>query len=434
MTEHSQHLPRVKDPPLGRVVGFFASTNLISSGLRLAGALLTSRFVDPSVLGRYNGIGLVQGYAPFLQLGVSNGLMRDLPLFVGKGEKERADVLAAASQWWAIFISSVSGVVLFAIGVGHAVRGNWEGAVGWWSFIAGVTFALLGQQHLRALFRTGGDFMKLARIQLIDGVVALALVTLVWWLGWWGLCARGFSVAALGLALMWWMRPLRVRARIDRGALMTLARVGIPIFLVGNLLAWWATLNSTLVLSYAGKTGLGLYAVANMTGPVLFLLPQALNSVIYPRMAMDYGESGRIRRLVSMAVKPMLVTAAVTACAVCAAWVAIPVVVPWLLPKYVEGIPAAQWAAAAVWPMALGAANSVFPVTGALGRYGVAIGGGMAAYALFLNGLMSDGIDLVDFSKALLAGRAVFIVICFSLIAHMVLIERRRVVEQDSEP
>ena len=421
----SQEASLTTDPPMRKVVGFFAATNLVASGLRLFGALLTSRFVDPSVLGQYNGIGLVQGYAPFLQIGISNGLMRDLPFYLGRGENERAEQLVAAAQWWALFVSGVAASVLAAIGLYNAIAGRWDLAIGWWSFIGVVFFALFGQQFLRALFRTGGDFIRLANIQLATGVAALLLVSLVWWFGWWGLCFRGLGVACLGAVLMWRWRPMRTGPRLDVRALLTLGRTGIPIFLAGNFLMWWSTLNATLVLRYAGTTGLGLYAIANMAGPVLFLLPQALNSVIYPRMAATFGQTGKVLDLLVLAAKPMLVTIFATWVAVVCAWVAMPAAVSLLLPKYVDGIPAAQWAVVAVGPMALGTVNSVFPVVQRLGRYGAAIAGGMLAYLFAIWMFLADGVQLVDFPQALLVGRLVFMVLCYGMIAQLVLVERR---------
>ena len=414
-----------RDLSLRKVVSFFAASSFVTTILRLVGGVLTTRFIDPSILGQYNAIGLVQGYAPFFQLGIANGLTRDLPYYLGKGEKDRAEQLVAAAQWWTILISSITGVVLFVIGLYQAIVGRWDLAFGWWSYIVIVFFAIFGQLYLRALFRTGGDFIRLANINMMSGTFALLLVSVVWWLGWWGLCLRGLGVAILGLALMWCLRPIRVKPKMDFHALLALAKTGFPIFAVGQFMAWWSTLNATMVLTYAGKKGLGLYALANLAGPTVFLLPKALNSVIYPRMSSSFGKSGTVQSLVKMTIKPMMVTIATCFTAVIIGWFTMPFVVRHVLPKYIDGISAAQWALLSAGVMAFATVNNVFPVVKRQGRYGFAIGGGMLAYIGALQLMLRDGVDLVDFPIALLIGRSIFMLICYGLIAHLLICERR---------
>ena len=74
---------------------------MLGTVLRMLGGILQGRCVPPAVLGLFNGLGLVVGYAPFLQIGISNGLNRELPYFVGKGDQQRVKELAAAAQAWA---------------------------------------------------------------------------------------------------------------------------------------------------------------------------------------------------------------------------------------------------------------------------------------------------------------------------------------------
>ena len=91
------------------LVGSLAVGNYVALGLRMIGGVLQGRFVAPATLGLFAGIGLVMSYAPFLQLGILNGLNRELPYFIGKGDRQRVNELAAAAWpglcssagWWA---------------------------------------------------------------------------------------------------------------------------------------------------------------------------------------------------------------------------------------------------------------------------------------------------------------------------------------------
>ena len=102
-----QDVAGVSPPPAAQprsmlyLVGALVGGNLAGKLLRMAGGVLQARYAAPQVLGLFNGIGLVLGYAPFLQLGILNGLNRELPYYVGKGDRKRVMELAAAAQAWA---------------------------------------------------------------------------------------------------------------------------------------------------------------------------------------------------------------------------------------------------------------------------------------------------------------------------------------------
>jgi len=408
-----------------RVSAIFASGNLLATVFRLLGGVLTSRLVDPSVLGLFNGIGLVRGYAPFLQGGVANGLNRELPYLVGKGEKERARDLAAVAQSWLLLVAAVGVVALLAVAAWHLAHGNWQMALGWASFTVPVFGVLYGQFYLRILYATHGRFPRLSFITVLVSAAGVVAVALVWWLGFAGLCLRGVVVAGLMLALLWKWRPLSVRPRWRWKDLRLLVKTGVPIFAVGQLAAWWPVLDSTLVLKCAGTRGLGLYALANMAGPVVALLPQAMGQVVYPKMSEEYGRTGRLRPLVRMAVGPTLVTVAATLAAVAAGWVLIPPVTRVLLPKYLDGVPAAQWSLVATAVMALAPVNNVFNVVKKQGRYGLAIAFAMVTYYATLRWLIRDGVSLQAFPQALAVGRLTLVGGCYGLIGALVVREGR---------
>ena len=402
----------------------FASGNLLATVFRLVGGLLTSRLVDPSVLGLFNGIGLVLGYVPLLNAGVSAGLNRELPYLVGKEDRARAAVLASVAQCWLLLAAGICVAGLLCVAGWQLYHGQFQLALGWASFTIPVFGLFYGQFYLQILYFTHGRFPRISYITVLVAAAGVVTVVFVWWLDFMGLCIRGVLVAALMLALLWKWRPLSVRPRWSWPDLRVLVTTGVPIYLVGQLYAWWAVFNSTLVLTYAGTRGLGLYALANMAGPMVALLPQAISQVVYPKMSEEYGRTGRVRPLVRMAVWPTLVNVAVTLVAVGAGWILMPPVVKFLLPKYVEGIPAAQWALVATAFMALTPVNSVFNVVKKQGRYGIAIALGIVVYFAALQWIIRDGVFLESFPQAMIVGRLAFVLVCYGLIWNMVAVSK----------
>ena len=192
------------------LAGSLAGGNVLASLLRVIGGLVQARLVTPNVLGLFSSVGLVQGYLPFLHLAIPNGLNRELPYFIGKGEHQRVRELAGAAQAWALL--TAGGVVFLMLGgaVWCLVRGDLWLAAAWVSNAFLAFYSFYGTFYLQTTYRTGHDFAKLAFANVVQNAVALVLVVLVALLSFYGLCLRAVLSSAAGLALLYYWRPLRV--------------------------------------------------------------------------------------------------------------------------------------------------------------------------------------------------------------------------------
>lgn len=405
---------------LTKLAATFGTSNLISTLLQLVGGLLTTMAVGPAVLGTFNSVGLVLGYAPLLELGALHGLRRELPFYIGKGDTKRSHELVASAQGWMWMITAVALLVVVILAAFFALKGQFQRAVGLAAFIIPVVGTLMGRLYVGSLFRTSSDFKRLSWINISIAAIGLPLVGLVWLFGYHGLCLRITLLWLFSGAIFYALRPIRVHPALRWADLRVLFSTGIPIFIVGHLFAWWPTLNATLVLAYGGERLLGLYAVANMAGPIATTFPLALASVVYPQMAQQYGKTGDVRSLANLAIRPTLLTLGLTAIMVLVGWIAIPWFVRWFLPKYVEGICAAQWTVASALIVGLSPINNVFNVLKKQGRYGFAMLVGMLSYYVSLRFLVRDSVTLEAFPQAMLIGRATFMLFCGVMVWHLV--------------
>ncbi len=276
------------------LVGALAGGNVVSSVLRMAGGLLQARCVLPEVLGLFGGLGLVLGYARFLQLGILNGLNRELPYFFGKGDYEHVKELAAAAQAWAVALGAVVALGLLAVATWYVARGEPWLAAGWATQAVLAFIFFYGTMYLQATYRTAHDFARLSLVNVVQNAVALLLVALVALMGFYGLCLRAVFSGLAGLALFYYWRPVRVGLQWSFRRLWHLLVIGLPIFGVGELTMLWTTLEGTLVLDILGRRDMGLYQMIVVAGTTLELLPLAVSQVVYPRMAQEYGCTGRL--------------------------------------------------------------------------------------------------------------------------------------------
>jgi O-antigen/teichoic acid export membrane protein len=414
-----------KNPSVFFLVSSLVGGNLISTVLRTIGGLLQARCIARPLYDLFCSIGLVYGYIPFAQLGILNGMNRELPYFIGKGDRQRVNELAAAAQAWSLLLGVTVGVGLLGVGLWQLLCCNLLVAAGWFTYAVLAFLLFYNTNYLQMTYRTGHDFARLAMASVAENAVALAAVGLVVLLNFYGMCLRALISAVVSVAILHYWRPFRIGPRWNLQHLKHLLAIGFPIFIVGQIYAYWTTLNATLVLCYLGQDGMGPYTIAVMAGGALELLPAAVGQVLYPRMAEQYGRTGRVRDLVQMSIKPTILSVVGVALCVAVAWPLVEPVTRLILPAYVDTVPAIRWYLLVPLVQSFLAINNVYNVVRRQDLYLTAILLGMGAYVTCLMWLVRNGakVELEMFPQAMLAGRAVFALMCYVMM--IVVVQKR---------
>jgi O-antigen/teichoic acid export membrane protein len=395
-------------------------------GFRLVSGFFLGRLILPATLGLFNGIGLVIGYAPFLQLGILNGLNRELPYYVGKGDRQRVNELAAAGQAWALLIGGLSCIALVGVAAWQLASGETLKAAGWLTYALLALAFFYSTDYLQMTFRTSHDFARLALVNVVEAASGLALLAAVAYMGFYGLCVRAIIMAAVSSALLFLWRPIRGGPRWNYRHLKHLLVIGAPIFAVGQLYGLWRVVDSTLVLRLAGNEGMGLYAMVLMASAALEVIPSAVAQVVYPRMSEEYGRSDRLDRLVRIARKPTIVSTIGLIPVIVAGWLLVGPFMRSFLPNYAGAVSAMQWSLLIPLVASLQPVSNLFNVARRQGLYAIAIAGGIAAYAGSLLLLTHGEVSLVDFPRAMLVGRLVMLALCYIFIWRLVVKDRLR--------
>ena len=332
------------------------------------------------------------------------------------------------AQAWALILSGVVCAGLLAVATGNLLWGNVAAAAGF-ATNAFLVFSLFYTTfYLQSTYRTSGDFAKLALANVINNGVAVLLLVLVALFSFYGLCLRALLAAAIGMAVLYHWRPVRVGPRWNATHWLHLWKIGVPIFLVGQLFAYWTVLDQTLVWWYMGKRGLGLYAIVIVAGGAMELLPAALSQVLYPRVAEQFGRTDDLASALKLVVKPIVATAAGMLVLIPVAWVLAGPAVRILLPKYTDAVPAMHWCLVAAFLSTFWAIDHAFVLAKRQGLIAVAkrqgllaaaTAGGMAAYLIALYCLTRQGVELVAFPQAMCVGRTVYIGLCCLFLIYL---------------
>ncbi len=402
------------------LAGSLAGGNLVAMALRLIGGVLLGRLVAPSTLGLFAGIGLALGYAPLLQLGILNGLNRELPYFVGKGDRERVRELAAAAQAWALLVGAAVFVALTGVAVWQLAEGDVWKAAGWFTNALLALILFYSTLYLQMTFRSAHDFAKLAWVNVVDGIVATAGIALVALWSFYGLCLRVLLAGAVGTLLLHLWRPVRVGPKWNLGHLRHLLIIGAPIFGVGQLYGWWGgVINSTLVLKFTGTKGMGLFSMVLVGMAAVEVVPLAVSQVVYPRMAEERGRGCTIGDLVQIARKPILLTAGGLLVVIVIGWLLVEPLMRLVIPAYVDGASAMRWALCLAFVTCFQPISAVFNVVRRQDLYVAAILLGIVVYGGSLLLLLRGGVYLAAFPQAMLIGRLVYTMAAYTFVLRL---------------
>jgi len=392
----------------GKVLVRFASAQVFSNALRMLSGFLVVSLIDPELYGKFSGVGVYMGYVLLGNGGVINGLNRELPYALGKGNDEEARQMASSVYVLVILLSILASVIFLIFGLKYFVEG--EVLMGWifiaYSIMGGLH--IMQKQFLPVLYRTNKDFDSLSKQNIFTGIGNLISVIFIWLFGIYGLIARGIVVAGYELVLLFKNKPYQLDMKFNLNHFKLLFKTGLPIFAVGQINPLWTTILNSLIFNIGGGLSFGLYALANITQGAIGVIPKAFGQVIYPRMSIMLGQGRSITYILKTNVKPLFFQFGLMLIIGILGAYMLPILVPILLPKYSGGIVAAQWMMFVPAVQSFGALNNIYNVVKKQKWYFVSLLSGALMGSLFiLSDYTANGFRLAAFPQGLLIGTSI---------------------------
>jgi O-antigen/teichoic acid export membrane protein len=331
-------LGRVRNDHRSAVV--YTASTLTKTVVQFISSMVIVRLIAPKDLGLWGSVSLATTYATLFQAGINNGLNRELPHYLGKGDDETANRLAGTAQTFTLGAC----VSAFAVGLGALVWFRDRGPAISLVICAEIVMVLytLYQSYLTVTFRSKSSFLDLAKTEFLNAPLGLILLPVVFFFGFEGMLIRVVVLSLAAVAFLHAVRPMRVKLTWNWPALSELLKTGFPIFVLSYVESTSGTFDRVFLLQRAGVEQVGYYSLGMMTQQAMMVIPASVAIYVYPRMTYALAKEDDLLALWERAWKS---TAAVFAImlplAICAV-VALGWLVPTLFPKYVPGIPAAQ--------------------------------------------------------------------------------------------
>ena len=313
--------------------------NLLATAIGLVGTLVQVRFVGPEDLGYLRQFGILTSYAFCLHLGLFDALQRLYPLYMGQGRRGQAVAVAEVCQSWNAGVSVlVSGafLLLALVAFGH---GNWRAGLAWLVQAVAITGFIYGN-YLSATFRSGHDFVTVAKASVVGTVANLATLPCFLFFPYVALVLRNSVGSPVNLVYLHQRRPLRLRWRFNWREWLAIARQGIEIFTASyGMVTGWSALEATFIVKLLGAVSLGLWTISITLFHMVSSVALAIAAVYVPRVIEEYGRTSSVRACLRLCWRPMLWGIIPVSLIGLGACVVLPVVVPWLMPKYTAAIP-----------------------------------------------------------------------------------------------
>lgn len=322
-----------------RDVGIQAVGNYVSTLARVVRGFVIAGILGPAQMGVVSTGNLLLNYAQYADLGIAQGLNREIPMDLGRGADDRA----AEWVWYGLLGKLIAGLVVFVGAIAWALSPLGSGqpdSVRLVIVIAGATSLVAGIVLVfQFVSKSYSDFdgaarmaVTLALANLAAGIIGARLAGAV------GVASGVLVASSIAAAYGWYrVRPVRMPA-ITRRRLLELIRIGMPLALLTFMGFNLENIDQVIILSLLDRESLGLYAIVLQAGGLLTLTALSVSNVVGPRLVRRYAESGSLEAIADLTWKPALALSALLPVVVCASWVVGPLAIRWLLPQYISSV------------------------------------------------------------------------------------------------
>jgi hypothetical protein len=347
-----QHVRNIYNSPSFRTLGIFAGGNLLVSVIGGLGGLLQARWVaNPQIVGEFNKYGIITSYFYIGLVVVHEGLMRQFPYLIGKGDSVEASKVSAAAKWWYLFATWLFTLVFLGLTAYSLAKGNFRAAVGWATQIA-VVWGIVYGAYLNVMYRTSLEFKQLSYNNLITTIIGFLAIGFVKLWGYWGLALRLSINRIVFIYTHRHYLPVRVKACWDPKRLLSLIKISLPLAIPGYIRT--SCLSATLcyvIFRYCGEAGLGNYGIALTFQSFALTFTAALNQMFGVKLTSKFGETEDVFSSLRYIKIPIILSFLASIFLALGLCIVIGPFVRFFLPQYVDTIPVV-WILSATIPLA----------------------------------------------------------------------------------
>lgn len=300
-------------------------------------AFATRRILGPVLMGTFTQLMIIFQYSKYHHIGVFSALERELPYYNGKRDSAKVAQLKNIG-FSSTTITSLS--VAFGITAASFLLKLDPNMLAGMRLLAVALIIQSVVSFLTVLVKTHHKFTFLSKYNIYTAVLQAALTI---YLGLkFGLSGILWVSIIIGLVGVFYLMEAKFEFKFifpfSLSEVLGLLKIGTPLLMNDIALASLMNMDKFSIIKYFGKTELGYYSIAIMVANYLYLLPNLIYAVLYPRFYESFGKAGDIKKLRHYLETPTTIISYFIAGIIGCMILALPFLVKYILPNYAPGI------------------------------------------------------------------------------------------------
>lgn len=254
----------------------------------MAVSLIAIKLIGPEKLGLWQAALLIKPYIGFMQLGLTQGLGRQLPFLMGQNNTDRVKKYASNAQF-VTGLYTLSCLIIAAVLTLIMANGIEEKLI---YITAGMFIAtMFVDNYLSSTYRSSQSFADLAKVYVVASIFEILLLPLIFYFGFKGYMIILLLHSIFSTILLIYFRPIKIANKFHKSIYLENIKIGFPMISLDFLRTIPDTYPKIMILFFLSTTSLGLTSPANAAMTAFMVLPASLAKYAYPKMTFNFGKT-----------------------------------------------------------------------------------------------------------------------------------------------
>lgn len=346
----------IRDTSIFTIAKYSAYFFTILSGLVIA------KVLGPAAFGVFSALTLIVNYSQYSHLGLMTAMVKKVPFYNGKKEynkaKETKDI---------VFSVTIITIILISIGLIIAsffIKNLALNTINSLRIIAAVIILqqifFFYQDHLRVEKK----FLMIGKILLIYSITYfISIIILIIKFRLEGVFFASLIAYTIVLLYLFNKERFKFKIKIMPGKTVQLIRFGFPLFTMGIIGIFLASIDKIMIIKFMDKTQLGYYSIAIMIAGIIYFVPHAISYVTFSHILERYGKKEDKAHIKNYLFQPTSILSYLMPIVIGLVFITAPVAIYYILPQYIQGITSVKILVCAIFFMSVTTAAGNFLIT-----------------------------------------------------------------------
>jgi O-antigen/teichoic acid export membrane protein len=329
-----------KHKPLSRVIFQYSSSRFFRLVFGAVSALIRPKLLSPEQFGIWKLFEIIPLYSTYLHLGTRDAMRFFIPFYSSRNDDHKTEIIKGTVFTSSLAINLLLSLFLFILGFQSTFAIEVRAGFFFMSLIIILLFLV---DYYIALLRAYENFTLIAYSTYLNAASLFVFtIPLLYFFKLYGLYMTIFSTYLVTVIFLKLRGSYFIHYRIDFSVLKELFSKGAPVMISDFTIQLITTSDRFIVSGLIGSKELGYYGIAILAMTFLIQIPGTTREIMEPRLMRIVNNMSSETIANDFLIKPIVNTAYLMPFIIGPVFVLTPVLVPWLLPRYANGVVPAQ--------------------------------------------------------------------------------------------